>query len=374
MRKKVDIITLMDVPNFGSMLQAYATGILIEREGYDVEFIDYYRINHSAWSKFKIFIFDKSLGNIVKRFIYGCATLLFYSLLMKRLRSSVKNRFKFTRYYRTIEALEKNPPKADLFMTGSDQVWNSVHNKSIDKALFLSFVQGKKVAFSASVGLESFPDNELAETKSLLDTYDKISVRERHTKYYFRKLGYKDTEQVLDPTLMLTSDEWRDIIGLKSRNDDEQHYLLVYSVERFNNDFIFSQAKKIAADLGLKTYAISATFPVKAKRYGIDKVFALGTIKQFLTLIANADYVIASSFHGTAFSINFNKPFITILSEQFNIRMKSLIEMIDVSDRILTTQDFSVKELSPIDYVNINKVLNSEREKSYRILRETLNV
>ena len=364
----------MDVPNFGSMLQAYATGILIEREGYDVEFIDYYRINHSAWSKFKIFIFDKSLGNIVKRFIYGCATLLFYSLLMKRLRSSVKNRFKFTRYYRTIEALEKNPPKADLFMTGSDQVWNSVHNKSIDKALFLSFVQGKKVAFSASVGLESFPDNELAETKSLLDTYDKISVRERHTKDYFRKLGYKDTEQVLDPTLMLTADEWRDIIGLKSRNDDEQHYLLVYSVERFNNDFIFSQAKKIAADLGLKTYAISATFPVKAKRYGIDKVFALGTIKQFLTLIANADYVIASSFHGTAFSINFNKPFITILSEQFNIRMKSLIEMIDVSDRILTTQDFSVKELSPIDYVNINKVLNSEREKSYRILRETLNV
>lgn len=374
MRKKVDIITLMDVPNFGSMLQAYATGILIEREGYDVEFIDYYRINHSAWSKFKIFIFDKSLGNIVKRFIYGCATLLFYSLLMKRLRSSVKNRFKFTRYYRTIEALEKNPPKADLFMTGSDQVWNSVHNKSIDKALFLSFVQGKKVAFSASVGLESFPDNELAETKSLLDTYDKISVRERHTKDYFRKLGYKDTEQVLDPTLMLTADEWRDIIGLKSRNDDEQHYLLVYSVERFNNDFIFSQAKKIAADLGLKTYAISVTFPVKAKRYGIDKVFALGTIKQFLTLIANADYVIASSFHGTAFSINFNKPFITILSEQFNIRMKSLIEMIDVSDRILTTQDFSVKELSPIDYVNINKVLNSEREKSYRILRETLNV
>ena len=84
--------------------------------------------------------------------------------------------------------------------------------------------------------------------------------------------------------------------------------------------------------------------------------------------------MIASSFHGTAFSINFNKPFITILSEQFNIRMKSLIEMIDVSDRILTTQDFSVKELSPIDYVNINKVLNSEREKSYRILRETLNV
>lgn len=60
--KKVDIITLMDVPNFGSMLQAYATGILIEREGYDVEFIDYYRINHSAWSKFKIFILIKVLG------------------------------------------------------------------------------------------------------------------------------------------------------------------------------------------------------------------------------------------------------------------------------------------------------------------------
>lgn len=374
MKKKIDVITLMDVPNFGSMLQAYATGILIEREGYDIEFIDYYRANHSAWSKFKIFIFDKSLGNIVKRFIYGCATLVFYSFLMRRLRSFVKNRFKFTKFYHSLEALEKNPPKADLFMTGSDQVWNSIHNKCIDKALFLSFVQGKKVAFSASVGIESFPEVELAETKFLLDTYDKISVRERHTKDYFHKLGYQATEQVLDPTLILTADEWCEIIELKSKNEAEEHYLLVYSVERFNNDFIFSQAKKIAADLGLKTYAISATFPVKAKSYGIDKVFALGTIKQFLTLIANADYVIASSFHGTAFSINFNKPFITILPEEFNIRMKSLVEMIDISDRILTTQGFNVKELPPIDYASINKVLDNEREKSMKILREILNI
>lgn len=374
MKKKIDIITLMDVPNFGSMLQAYAIGVLIEREGYDIEFIDYYRTDHSAWSKFKIFFFDKSLGNIVKRFIYGCATLVFYSFLMRRLRSFVKNRFKFTKFYHSLEALEKDPPKADLFMTGSDQVWNSVHNKCIDKALFLSFAQGKKVAFSASVGIESFPENELAETKSFLDTYDKISVRERHTKDYFRELGYKGTEQVLDPTLILTADEWCEVVGLESKNEVDEHYLLVYSVERFNNDFIFSQAKKIAADLGLKTYAISATFPVKAKRHSIDKVFALGTIEQFLTLIANADYVIASSFHGTAFSINFNKPFITILPEQFNIRMKSLVEMIDVSDRILTTKDFNVKELPPIDYVSINNVLNNEREKSMKVLRATLNV
>lgn len=374
MKKKIDVITLMDVPNFGSMLQAYATGIFIEREGYDIEFIDYYRANHSAWNKFKIFIFDKSLGNIVKRIVYGCATLVFYSFLMRRLRSFVKKRFKFTKFYRNLEALEKNPPKADLFMTGSDQVWNSVHNKCIDKALFLSFVQGKKVAFSASVGIESFPENELAETKSLLDTYEKISVRERHTKNYLQKLGYKDIKQVLDPTLMLTADEWRKIVGIESKNETNEHYLLVYSVERFNNDFIFSQAKTIAADLGLKTYAISATFPVKAKQYGIDKVFVLGTIKQFLTLIANADYVVASSFHGTAFSINFNKPFITILSEQFNIRMKSLVEMINVSDRILTTKKNDIKKMQPIDYASINKILNNEREKSINVLRETLNV
>lgn len=374
MRKKVDIITLMDVPNFGSMLQAYATGVLVEREGCDVEFIDYYRADHSAMGKFKIFIKDKSLGNIVKRLIYGCATLVLYSFLMKRLRSFVKKKFHFTKSYHSLEALEKDPPKADLYMTGSDQVWNSKHNACIDKALYLSFVDGKKVAFSSSVGIESFPDAELVETKGLLDTYSKISVRERQTKDYFHKLGYIETEQVLDPTLMLNQAEWREIVGVERSKGTDEHYLLVYSVERNNNDFIFSQAKRIAADLGLKTYAISATMPIRAKENGIDKIFKLGTIKQFLTLVANADYVVASSFHGTAFSVNFNKPFITILSEEFNIRMKSFIEIIDVKERILTTKDIDVKKLPPINYNEINKKLDEERSKSLAILRDALNV
>ena len=148
---------------------------------------------------------------------------------------------------------------------------------------------------------------------------------------------------------------------------------MVYSVERFNNDFIFSQAKRIAEELRLKMYVVCTTYPVKAKDYGFDKIYAMAGVKTFLKLMAGADFVVASSFHGTAFALNFNKEFITIAADNFNIRMESLIYQFGIAHRIVNGKGVDVADLFPIDYDSINKKLAQERIFSKSFLVNNLN-
>lgn len=371
MKKKVEIITILDVANFGTMLQAYALGKRIKDLGMNVEFLDYTRPAHAPSDKFKTFCHDKSLGNVVKRVGFGFAALMSYSFIRRKSRKFVTSHFPLSKNYTKIEDIKKNPPRADLYMTGSDQVWNSSYNEGIDRVFFLDFIKGRKIAYAASVGISEFPSEEIPEIKSLLGQYEHIAVRESQTAEYLTKLGLPNIQHVLDPTLLLNMDEWKKVIHYKERRHEP--FLLVYSVERFNNDFIFEQARKIAKARNLKMYAISATYPVKAKEYGFDKIFALASVPQFLSLMIEADFVVASSFHGTAFSVNFNKDFITISAKNFNIRMESFIKQFDILHRIVTTEFVENNQLQPIDYVTINAEMEKARETSHHYLKEILS-
>ena len=152
----------------------------------------------------------------------------------------------------------------------------------------------------------------------------------------------------------------------------EPPYLLVYSVERFNNDFIFSQARRIARERGLRMYVVCTTWPVKAKDYGFDKVYAMADVPTFLRLMAGASFVVASSFHGTAFALNFNKDFITISAGKYNIRMESLVRQFGIAHRIVEAEEVSAASLLPIDYGAINRKLARERETSLEFLRRAI--
>lgn len=369
--KKVDIITILDVPNCGSMLQAYALGYKIEKLGHKVEFINYIRKGHSPYDKFTTFLFDKSLGNIVKRVCYSVGILVTYSYIMRQLRHFVTSRFSFTKRYMDIEELKANPPQADLYVTGSDQVWNSQYNQCLDKAFFLDFTPKDKISYAASMGMHEFPESEINETIRLLKEYKHLSVREKQTEEYFHTLGLTNTQHVLDPTLLINANEWKQIVNYVPNK--KERYLLVYSVERANNDFIFSQAQSIAHELGLKMYVLSATYPVKANEYHFDKIFALANIKTFISLLADADFVVASSFHGTAFSVNFNKDFITISADKYNIRMESLVKQFGISHRIVSTTKVKYSDLKTIDYKLLNTNLEHERLRSLNILQSFLN-
>ena len=373
-RKKVGIITILDVANFGSALQAYALGTVVQRLGYDVEFINYWRHDYTTKNKVRNFLKDKSLGSIFKRYIYALAALLCYAPIRARIRCFVTKKFKFTSAYYSFNELKNNPPDIDFAVSGSDQIWNTIYNGGIDKVFFLDFAACPRIAYAASSGLDLFEDNDLPEIKQLLSRYSFISVRESQTCEYLHKLGFPEVQHVLDPSLLLTAEEWKNMIGYHSQKHSiDQDFLLVYSVERFNNDFIFSQARRIADELKLKIYVVCTTYPVKAKKYRVDKIFALADVPVFLQLMAEAQFVVASSFHGTAFAINFNKNFITISPDKYNIRMDSIIKQFNLEHRVVRTKEVDVSELKPINYGTINTKLAQARENSLAFIRSSLS-
>lgn len=366
---KVGILTILDVANFGTMLQAYALATVIKRFNYDVEFINYWRRDYTTKNKVFTFLQDSSLGNLLKRIVYAFSALFFYSSIRNRVRNFVKERFPFTRSYHSLDELRKCPPEIDWAICGSDQIWNSAYNGGLDRVFYLDFVNCPRIAYAASVGMDEFPLKELEEIRSLLSKFSAISVRESQTCSYLRSLGFSQVQHVLDPSLLLNADEWKEIAGCKENHSAKaERYLLVYSVERFNNDFIFSQARQIAQELHLKMYVVCTTYPVKAKDYGFDKIFAMAGVKTFLRLMANADFIVASSFHGTAFALNFNKEFITISASKYNIRMKSLAEQFNISHRIVTSTFKRASDLLPIDYAMINQELEENRALSLSFL------
>lgn len=368
--KKIGIITILDITNFGSILQAYALGYVIESFGYKVVFINYWRKAFTTSNKVKTFLKDKTLGNVVRRITYALAALTFYSALRIRIRRILRSRFSFTNKFTSFEQLKKYAPNFDVAISGSDQIWNSSYNGGIDSSFFLDFVSCPRIAYAASSGLEKFDENELDKITSLLRKYDYISVREFQTKDYLASLGFHRTKQVLDPSLLLSADKWCDILDIKDRYKEK--YLLVYSVERFNNDFIFSQAKKLAHEMGLKVYVVCATYPVEVKKYKFDKIFSLASIYTFLELLRGASFVVVSSFHGTAFSINFNKDFITISPNKFNIRMDSIMKLFALEERIVRDSFVTSESLCPIDWHKVNNKLSIVRDESLIFLKDTI--
>ena len=222
---------------------------------------------------------------------------------------------------------------------------------------------------------EIVPEEELPEIRALLEKFAALSVRECQTCEYLRRIGLSKVQHVLDPSLLLDAEEWRRVAGCpvtEAGKGEEPPYLLVYSVERFNNDFIFSQARRIARERGLRMYVVCTTWPVKAKDYGFDKVYAMADVPTFLRLMAGASFVVASSFHGTAFALNFNKDFITISAGKYNIRMESLVRQFDIAHRIVETEEVSSASLRPIDYGEINRKLDRERGASLEFLRRAI--
>ncbi len=366
---KVGLITILDNINFGTILQAYALANKIESFGHKVCFINYWRPNSSIRCQIRGILNDKK-RSLVRRVVYAVSALFLVPFIKLRLRSFLTARFRFTRKYRSIESLRKHPPQADIYMTGSDQVWNSRYNNGVDRAFFLDFTESPKISYAASMGIDNFPPDEVTEVVSLLKRYRSISVRENQTVRYMLDLGLSFVTQDLDPTLLLTAEDWKKIIRYRSKSQPQ--YLLVYSVEGNNNDFIFQQASIIAREKGLKLYAVTAADPFKLKKYNCDKIYAFAGVEHFVTLLADAAFVVASSFHGTAFSINFNKEFVTVAPRRYNIRLKSLAQQLEVSHRIITSHEVCICDLQPLDYEFINEKLNICRMVSEDRLRSFL--
>lgn len=364
----IKVITRHAPSNYGSLLQSIATMKTIEKLGHKCIIINYIRnderglkailtpLNYKKeWSK-----------NLLKRIAY---ILLRYPEEYKAERKFNTMRSKYlkqTQRFTNIQELSNLT--ADIFVTGSDQVWGPTLNGKHDEVYFLSFVKnGKKIAYAASFGRTDFTPSTITEYKKLLSTYDNIAVREDSAVQLLKEMNIGCMGQVLDPTLLLTGKEWETYISPK--NNIKGKYVLVYQLH--NNPLLNEYAIKFADHVGLPLYRVSPTFH-QFKRGG--KFLYLPNLDNFLSYIKNCSYFITDSFHGTAFAINFNKQFIEILpNNKTGSRNQSILKLTGLEDRIITNyNDFSLcKKI--INYNSVNTILEQERSKSLDILKAMLH-
>jgi len=172
---------------------------------------------------------------------------------------------------------------------------------------------------------------------------------------------------VLDPTLLLCKKEWEKVSSPRIFNFD---YLLVYSVEYKRTNMVMNVARKIAAIKKLPIVCVTRT--AKALP-GCDYGVTYADANQFLSCFIHASFTVVSSFHGTAFSINLEKDFVTVQPSRFNSRVDSLLRLCNLEGRKCSTMTEDINEyLKPIDYSLISKTIETERMKSVDFLRRNI--
>lgn len=361
----VKVITRHAPSNYGSLLQSIATIKTIERLGHKCQIINYIRNDERGLKAILTPLKNKKewSNNFLKRLAYILLKYPEEHKAEKKFDNMRSKYLKLTKRFANIQELSQL--KADIFMTGSDQVWGPTLNGKHDEAYFLSFVkEGKKVAYAASFGRTDFTPSTIMEYKRLLSTYDNIAVREDSAVLLLNEININCIGQVLDPTLLLTGKEWETYSSKK--NNIKGKYVLVYQLH--NNSVLSDYAIKFANYVGLPLYRVSPTLH-QFRRGG--KFLYLPDLEDFLSYIKHCSYFITDSFHGTAFAINFNKQFIEILpNNKTGSRNQSILKLTGLEDRIITDyNDFSIYQ-KRIDYTNVNEILKQERIKSLDILKK----
>lgn len=365
--KKISIITLHSVRNYGSVLQAFATQKKLEEYGLKVSFINFQRSDtKSSINRLKAWIKKDSLIRKIAKSILLLPSFIYQDMLFNHF---IKRNLNIEQHkYSSEKDFEKISIDADMYCTGSDQVWNSTWNLGLIKPLFLSFVPDNipKISYSASFGKIYLDEWEQDETRELLKRYNHISVRESSAVNIISQLGIKGAVQVLDPTLQMPRSFWGKYAG---NSKLKEPYILIYQLN--SNPKFDKYAKEFAKRKELKLIRFCLRF---------DQILKTGhsaiipNIFDFVSYIYHASYVITDSFHATAFSINVNTDFISIYPDKFSNRIDSILKSTNLENRHLTSyDDFSFVACPPINFSQANAYLEKEREKGDFFLTEALS-
>ena len=369
----VKVITRHAPSNYGSLLQSIATQTVLEHLGYECKMIDYQRKDEMGIRMVLNQVSrKKDFSSPLKKLFYIIIRYPVEKYAQCRF-DRMRNRYlKMTKRCTTPEDLSQL--KADAFMTGSDQVWGPVITGMYDAAYFLQFATGgaKRLSYAASFGKTNFDAATTRVYQQMLASYDKITVREDSAVQMLESWGAKNCYgQVLDPTLLLSADEWIDLLVYEEMQIKyaSQKYILVYQIH--NDRQLSSYALRLAAHTGLKLLRVNP-FMHQVHRGG--KFVLCPDVTEFLSLIKNATYIVTDSFHGTCFSLTFEKQFIEVLpNNTTGTRNQSILALTGLSNRIVYDfDDFSIINRM-INYQPVREILAKERGRSVKMLKCLLN-
>lgn len=365
--------------NYGTLLQAFALQNILENQGHSVKII-----NYETQKKDVIILNKYDLKRQVKRistFVYK----KYYTLQLKKnsivyqneimKRKKLYEEFIYSELHMT-QRLNKNELSEtvkwfDAFVVGSDQVWNP---KYLDKSFFLDFVSGKKkISYAPSFGVTDLDNKTIEFIRPLIGDLDKISVRElQGLKIIEDRLKLNGTI-VLDPTLLLDKNDWINHLEIRKQKKEkiQQKYILCYFLG--NNEYYWNIVEQVQKKLGIQVVVIPCESKAYEKKY--KKIIACAPF-DFVDLIANSEYVITDSFHGTAFAINMEKSFLTLARfkdteySSENSRVLSLLSILKLNHRWIDWRKEIPDEIyiSEKCYSNVKQELINMRKKSIDFL------
>lgn len=377
---KIGIIThWKDKDNYGAILQTYALQRYLRNLGHDAYVIRYYTKSSPTSLAEKITKVLRNPSVILKR-------KKFKQLLKKNSEWNKLRNFDAFRneyismspmVYDGLEEIQKNPPEADIYITGSDQVWHGNLNDRQNWAFFLDFgsPETKRISYAASFGRSYFPCGDEAKFKDLVSRFDAVSLREENGFRMCNERGVKAV-RCLDSTLILDVDHYKKLIAPRKHNES---YIFFYTVNVTDKkELYWSDFVKYLKEEGLKPIVTTGSGYKLAEEIFEGAEYDYATVEEWLSNIYYADTVVTASFHGVAFSLMLQKNFIYMpLQGKYstgNDRVIDLLNSVNLQIRIAHSWEGARTILNTkIDYKSINNTeFLSLRQQSIDFLEQAM--
>lgn len=371
--KSIGIITIHKINNYGSVLQAYALQRVCEDFGFNVEIIDYnfpneyhdqhrYHVEQDTQPQEPFWL------------------KMLYALALKRQHREIgrfvaQYQHLSSNQYSSPDELKKCPPKYDIYITGSDQLWNPRHCGG-DPAFLLHFApdEAHKISYAASICSDKLPDKLVDSYKQLLKRYANISVRENNSVVVINNLVGKQPNVVLDPTLLLNYEQWNKL-AVKKRLVKKKYILCYFLNYTFNAfPYVDGLAEYIRRQTGYEIVRVARPPHRLGNCHTCYKVGA--SPEEFLALVRDSEMVLTTSFHGTAFAVNYGKPVFTVVQDKYSSdnRQVSLMYNLGLEKQVLSVNE-PMPEISLSNYdVELEQMALAElRQQSLKYLKTALN-
>lgn len=362
---KIKTITCHEVYNHGASLQEYALLHYLNYLGHSAQAIHYkpsYLSNHFKLNAVTNPVFDMPF---IKQ-LYQLAKFPGRLRDLKRKKAFDVFGAKYiptdSKLYTTNEELKSNIPDAEIFICGSDQIWNSFFPNGKDLAFYLNFVSDeiKKISYAASFAIDELAEDVKPLVQENVSRLDAVGVRETSGVRILKELGISNAVQVLDPVFLLDKAHWENTFVKPM----EEKFVFVYDFD--SNPLIKKIAQTLKKENNYKIYTVNQNIDYA------DKNFFLEGPETFLSLVYHSKFNITNSFHSVAFSLIFNKQFVVVnRTEDINTRMRDLLGLLDLKTHlIISYEDFL--EINKIDYKEVNKIIEVKNRFSKEFLMNNL--
>ncbi len=364
--KRTAIITWITYPNFGTYLQAFALQKYIKSLGYENKILN----DAPYTSKFSNWKYE------LKKALWMCTSN--YRVFARSQKESLKlyERFKLENIDLENNASDKSYLNSyyDCFICGSDQIWSplSLLNNPNADFYFASFATKEKIAYAPSIGLKSIPDKLKYRYVELIKGFKALSAREPQGQQILYELSVEDVVKVVDPTLLLSKEDWERLLALQEQAEEEK-YVLAYFLTP--NPIYMKVAKEYARSHKCK---FKMFFMDRSCCYFADELIVAGPI-EFLMAIKNAGFIFTDSFHGSIFAYIFNVQFVTFkrFKDQIinqNSRVENLLRMMDIPEHLIDEDNLDfISELPVIDFRRVEKSLEPFINTSKQYLQKALS-